>query len=76
MTKLTIKQLKDMFIGGGISIANEFEYINQLNIFPVPDGDTGSNMKITTEGASNSIKNTNFSDLATLGKTYSRALLI
>ena len=37
MTKLTIKQLKDMFIGGGISIANEFEYINQLNIFPVPD---------------------------------------
>ena len=76
MTKLTIKQLKDMFIGGGISIANEFEYINQLNIFPVPDGDTGSNMKITTEGASNSIKNTNFSDLATLGKTYSRALLM
>ena len=76
MTKLTIKQLKDMFIGGGISIANEFEYINQLNIFPVPDGDTGSNMKITTEGASNSIKNTNFNDLATLGKTYSRALLM
>ena len=65
-----------MFIGGGISIANEFEYINQLNIFPVPDGDTGSNMKITTEGASNSIKNTNFNDLATLGKTYSRALLM
>ena len=76
MTKLTIKQLQDMFIGGGLSIANEFEYINQLNIFPVPDGDTGSNMKITTEGASNSIKNGNFADLAAFGKTYSRALLM
>lgn len=76
MTKLTIKQLQDMFIGGGTSIANEFEYINQLNIFPVPDGDTGSNMKITTDGASNAIKDKSFNDLAAFGKTYSRALLM
>ena len=65
-----------MFIGGGLLIANEFEYINQLNIFPVPDGDTGSNMKITTEGASNAIKNSTFNDLAIFGKAYSRALLM
>ena len=76
MTKLTTKQLQDMFIGGGLLIANEFEYINQLNIFPVPDGDTGSNMKITTEGASNAIKNSTFNDLAIFGKAYSRALLM
>ncbi|MBP5256868.1 MAG: DAK2 domain-containing protein [Mycoplasma sp.] len=76
MTKLTISELKKMFINGGLAIANEFEYINKLNIFPVPDGDTGSNMRITTEGASQAINSSTFSDLLSFGKVYSRALLM
>ena len=76
MTKLTITELRKMFINGGLAIANQFEYINKLNIFPVPDGDTGSNMKITTEGASQAINSSNFNDLASFGKVYSRALLM
>ena len=32
------------------SLASDYERINELNVFPVPDGDTGSNMKMTLEG--------------------------
>ncbi|MDE7433727.1 MAG: hypothetical protein K2M43_01075 [Mycoplasmoidaceae bacterium] len=51
MTKLNIEQIKKMFACGAQVISDDFDYINELNVFPVPDGDTGSNMKITTEGA-------------------------
>lgn len=76
MTKLGINELKKMFINGGLAIANKFEYINKLNVFPVPDGDTGSNMKITTEGATNAINSAVFNELSSFGKAYSRALLM
>ena len=76
MTKLGINELKKMFINGGLAIANQFEYINKLNVFPVPDGDTGSNMKITTEGATNAINSAVFNELSSFGKAYSRALLM
>ena len=64
MTKLGINELKKMFINGGLAIGKQFEYINKLNVFPVPDGDTGSNMKITTEGATNTINSAVFNELS------------
>lgn len=76
MTKLGINELKKMFINGGLAIGKQFEYINKLNVFPVPDGDTGSNMKITTEGATNTINSAVFNELSSFGKAYSRALLM
>lgn len=76
MTKINIQQLKKMFTLGAEAISDEYEYINELNIFPVPDGDTGSNMKITTEGAVNTVKDTEFTDLFVFGKQFSRALLM
>ncbi len=76
MTKLTIEQIKKMFVAGAAAISEQYEYINELNVFPVPDGDTGSNMKITAEGATNVIKGMEFKDLFTLGRQFSRALLM
>ena len=76
MSKLSVKQVKDMFIAGAENISNNFEYINELNVFPVPDGDTGTNMKITTTGAAEAVANKEFTTLADLGKAYSRALLM
>ena len=76
MSKLSVKQVKDMFIAGAENISNNFEYINELNVFPVPDGDTGTNLKITTTGAAEAISNKEFASLNELGKTYSRALLM
>lgn len=57
-------------------ISANYEYINELNIFPVPDGDTGSNLRITVEGANNEIANKSFNSLNEFAKAYSRSLLM
>ena len=76
MIKIDIEKFQQMLIGGAECISKNFEYIDQLNVFPVPDGDTGSNMKVTSEGGATAIKGKKFSDLLELGKVYSRALLM
>ncbi|MBR5782907.1 MAG: DAK2 domain-containing protein [Clostridia bacterium] len=43
--------LKDMFISGSHNICNQKEPVNALNVFPVPDGDTGTNMSMTFTAA-------------------------
>ncbi len=43
--------LKKMFLAGAASIEAKKEYINELNVFPVPDGDTGTNMTLTIMSA-------------------------
>ncbi|CDN40575.1 unnamed protein product [Mycoplasma amphoriforme A39] len=65
-----------MFSFGVKQIADNYEYINQLNVFPVPDGDTGTNMKITAIGALEAIQNNEFDSLGLLGKTFARAMLM
>lgn len=75
-TTIDVKKLKQMFINGAKFVSNEFEYINELNVFPVPDGDTGTNLKITIDGACDSIRVVEHADLLTLGKQFSRGLLM
>ena len=76
MQKIDIQTFIKMFEHGAKQVSNNFEYINQLNIFPVPDGDTGTNMKITISGAFEYIKNTQFENLAELGRRYARGMLM
>ncbi|MDR0985861.1 MAG: DAK2 domain-containing protein [Mycoplasmataceae bacterium] len=76
MITIDSNKLKEMFISGAEAVSNEYEYINELNVFPVPDGDTGSNMMITINGACDAIKNVDFTDISQLGKTFSRGLLM
>ncbi len=45
------KILRDAFISGANSIANERVSVDELNVFPVPDGDTGTNMSMTMSNA-------------------------
>ncbi|MDR2568520.1 MAG: DAK2 domain-containing protein [Mycoplasmataceae bacterium] len=73
---ITVDQLKKMFIAGAAEIDKHYEYINELNVFPVPDGDTGINMKITSETACEAIRFTQYEDTFTLGKQFSRGLLM
>lgn len=76
MEYINVNKLKNMFVAGAEKVSDNFEYINKLNVFPVPDGDTGSNMKITCINANSTIESVEFKDLKTLGNTYSRALLM
>lgn len=43
--------VREIFISGANNISNKKEYINELNVFPVPDGDTGTNMTLTIMSA-------------------------
>lgn len=76
MEKINIETLVHMFKIGSQQIANNFEYINELNVFPVPDGDTGTNMRITINGAIETIDNKSFNSLSELGKTFSKGMLM
>lgn len=77
MTKINIKTMKTMLLNGTKLISNNFKYMDELNVFPVPDGDTGTNLKITVEGAAESIQNFDEgSDFLSFGKMYSRGLLM
>ncbi|WP_027122026.1 DAK2 domain-containing protein [[Mycoplasma] imitans] len=73
---LTTKQLQSMFIEGYNVIFNRYEYINNLNVFPVPDGDTGTNMKITTKGGVDAISDVEFGSVQKLGKVFATGLFM
>ena len=76
MTSLNTKTLKAMFHNGVQFVGNNFEYIDELNVFPVPDGDTGTNLKITTEGAWEAIAEFETEDVSLLARGFARGLLM
>ncbi|KSV59537.1 DAK2 domain-containing protein [Acetivibrio ethanolgignens] len=49
------KMLQKMFLAGAKNIEAKKEYINELNVFPVPDGDTGTNMTLTIMAAAKEV---------------------
>ncbi len=49
------KMLRAMFIAGAKNLEAKKEYINELNVFPVPDGDTGTNMTLTIMSAAKEV---------------------
>lgn len=61
------KDLKDVFFAALVWLKNHQPLINSLNVFPVPDGDTGTNMFLTMQSAYNEISN---SEEANLGKVF------
>ena len=48
--------LKNMFLSGAKRLDKNKEYINELNVFPVPDGDTGTNMTMTIMSAAREVQ--------------------
>ncbi len=55
ITRLDAKDLRSMFQAAHDWLAHNYEYVNKLNVFPVPDGDTGTNMLLTIKSAWHSI---------------------
>ncbi len=55
-TEITAEEFRNMVISAGASITNNLQTINDLNVFPVPDGDTGSNMSMTIRSAVNDLQ--------------------
>lgn len=54
--KINADMLAKMFLAGAQNIEAKKEYINELNVFPVPDGDTGTNMSMTIMSAAKEVR--------------------
>ncbi len=77
MKRLDAKTLKMMFISGANNLYNHYPEIDQLNVFPVPDGDTGMNMNLTITSGVKEIQNSaDNDDLYHLASSFSRGLLM
>lgn len=51
MNTMDADVLRDIFVAGASKLEEKKEYVNELNVFPVPDGDTGTNMTMTIQSA-------------------------
>ena len=56
MKTINVETLAKMFLAGAQNIEAKKEYINELNVFPVPDGDTGTNMSMTIMSAAKEVR--------------------
>ena len=76
ITRVNGALLRRMVINGAINLKNNYQEIDQLNVFPVPDGDTGTNMQMTMMSGVKEIDSIDVKSLSLLGKTLSRGLLM
>ncbi len=72
---INAEMLAKMFLAGAGNIEAKKEYINELNVFPVPDGDTGTNMSLTIMAAAKEVSAIEKLDMTTLAKAISSGSL-
>ena len=69
------KMLSRMFLAGAKNLDNKKEWINELNVFPVPDGDTGTNMTMTIMSAAREVTAVDMEDMTAVCKAISSGSL-
>ena len=75
LNSIDAKMLSKMFLAGAKNLEVKKEWINELNVFPVPDGDTGTNMTMTIMAAAKEVASMDEPDMATLCKAISSGSL-
>ena len=66
---------RKMFLAGAAKKKKKKEFINELNVFPVPDGDTGTNMTLTIMSAAKEVQSLENADMLTIAKAISSGSL-
>ncbi|MBR1581767.1 MAG: DAK2 domain-containing protein [Bacilli bacterium] len=72
MKVIKSETLKMMLLSGANHLYNHYPEVDALNVFPVPDGDTGMNMNLTMQSGAKEIVNRNDQDCYTLVKVFAR----
>ena len=72
---INAEMLSEMFLAGAANIEAKKEFINELNVFPVPDGDTGTNMSLTIMAAAKEVTALENMTMETLAKAISSGSL-
>ncbi len=75
MNTIDANMLKKMFLSGAQRIDSKKEWINELNVFPVPDGDTGTNMTMTIMSAAREVQALEQPTMESLAKAISQGAL-
>ena len=70
------KQVRNMFVSGANNLKNHKDLVDKLNVFPVPDGDTGTNMSLTISCAIKELNKVEKDDIGQLGKALSKGSLM
>lgn len=70
------KILKEMFVSGANNLQNHKDLVDRLNVFPVPDGDTGTNMSLTISYAMKELSKVENGTITEIGKALSKGSLM
>lgn len=70
------KKLREMFVSGANNLQNHKDLVDKLNVFPVPDGDTGTNMSLTISYAIKELLKVNDDNITDIGKALSKGSLM
>ena len=70
------KQLREMFVSGANNLQNHKDLVDKLNVFPVPDGDTGTNMSLTISYAMKELSKVETDVITDIGKALSKGSLM
>ncbi|MCI5629569.1 MAG: DAK2 domain-containing protein [Clostridiales bacterium] len=70
------KKFRDMFVSGANNLQNNKDLVDKLNVFPVPDGDTGTNMSLTISYAIKELSKVENDDITNVGKALSKGSLM
>lgn len=76
LTKITAAEFRAMVIAGGQRLNDQMELINSLNVFPVPDGDTGTNMNMSFTSGVENLKQSKSDKVGELAGALAKGLLM
>lgn len=76
MSNITTSLFQEMVQAAATRLGNQAEYVNSLNVFPVPDGDTGTNMGMTIENGAKAVADQAATSVGQVGQILSKGLLM
>lgn len=76
MSKITASLLQEMVQAAATRLGKQAEYVNSLNVFPVPDGDTGTNMGMTMDNGAKEVADKPADTVGEVGQILSKGLLM
>lgn len=76
VTEITTVEFKQMMQIASRRLSKNAEFVNSLNVFPVPDGDTGTNMSLTFQSGAKAVNENNATTIGELAKSLAKGLLM
>lgn len=76
MNKIDGLMFRQMILGGARNLKKNADYVDSLNVFPVPDGDTGTNMNLSMSSGAAEVEPLDDKHIGNVGKHFSKGLLM